>query len=200
MAAQWSQNHILVSFIIIINTLTEVAVITLISSLIELELNLISSVIYFDRESITFLFSSSHRTIPTSIKTCFWVICHCLHCECRMMMLHFFLRWKMVRDDAFFVDFQCTVLKLVSQTVLNSIQKTTFLSKEFLSTFSTQFVCVKYCWFLRYAIRHVYLRRKVLNLKIVDGSPKFKKSRLSWRNHDYLQEILIVFRKPWSCS
>ena len=142
MAAQWSQNHILVSFIIIINTLTEVAVITLISSLIELELNLISSVIYFDRESITFLRSTSHRTIPTSIKTCFWVICHCLHCECRMMMLHFFLRWKMVRDDAFFVDFQCTVLKLVSQTVLNSIQKTTFLSKEFLSTFSTQFVCV----------------------------------------------------------
>ena len=57
-------------------------------------------------------------------------------------MIHFFLRRKMFRDDAFFVDFQCTVLKLVSQTVLNSIQKTTFLSKEFLSTFSTQFVCV----------------------------------------------------------
>ena len=69
-----------------------------------------------------------------------------------------------------------------------------------LHIFHTICVCVKYCWFLRYAIRHVYLRRKVLNLKIVDGSPKFKKSRLSWRNHDYLQEILIVFRKPWSCS
>ena len=49
-------------------------------------------------------------------------------------------------------------------------------------------------------LRHVYLRRKVLNLKIVDESPKFKKSRLSWRNHDYLEKILIVFRKRWSCS
>ena len=29
-----------------------------------------------------------------------------------MMMIHFFLRWKMFQDDAFFVDFQCIVLKL----------------------------------------------------------------------------------------
>ena len=83
-------------------------------------------------------------------------------------MIHFFLRRKMFRDDAFFVDFQCTVLKLVSQTVpFKGVSLHIFDS-----------ICV--CQILLIlTLRHVYLRRKVLNLKIVDESPKFKKSRLS---------------------
>ena len=70
--------------------------------------------------------------------------------------------------------------------------------RSFQRSFSPHFphhLCVKYCLSLRYAIRHVYLRRKVLNLKVIGGSPNFKKSRLSWRNHDYLEEIMTILKK-----
>ena len=77
-------------------------------------------------------------------------------------------------------------------TVLNSIQKT-FLWNEFGATFSASFVCVRGCWSLRCAMRHVYLRGGVM-LHLESWTEV-----LLLRNHDCLEEILIGFRKPWLC-